>query len=166
MSRQRCDTMRQRAERVSWRATLLVMGTERDAYIRAQYYAGRSAIELGAELGLSRSQVHRIVAVGPPPDDADDDQGTEVLLDSDGERVVVPPLTYVGTEGHNGKAYARWVDTVGPVNELEIWRHRFRNGSEGDAELEADMDRQLLAAGWWRKHHYDGCYQTWEPPAE
>ena len=38
----------------------------RDVDIREQYHAGRSAIELGAELGLSRSQNHRIVATGPP----------------------------------------------------------------------------------------------------
>lgn len=51
----------------------MTSGVERDAYIRAQYYAGRSAIELGAELRLSRSQVHRIVAAGPPANDADTD---------------------------------------------------------------------------------------------
>ena len=46
---------------------------ERDARIRTEYYAGTSAIELGVEYGLSRSQIHRIVAAGPPVNGYSDD---------------------------------------------------------------------------------------------
>jgi hypothetical protein len=122
---------------------------------------GFSIRAIAKRLGLSRMKVHRVLMAAGNAVVTEDEDGGEVF--DDAERVVVPPLTYVGTERHNGKLYARWVDTVGPVNELEIYRYRFRDGSEGDAELEADMARQLLAAGWWQLDH-GGYHAEWMPP--
>ena len=137
------------------------------------YGRGLSIRGIAKRAGFSRPKVDRILrrlGLGPrlfsdlpEPDNGDDLDDDLALLDGDPERVVVPPLTYVGTERHRGKVYARWVDTVGPVNELDIYRYRFRNGSEGDDELDADMARQLIAAGCWQLDH-GGYYPTWEPP--
>ena len=80
------------------------MGTngteERDAYIRAQYYAGRSAIELGAGCGLSRSQIHRILAAGPRDDYEDDETlGRLIRMDDLGDVVEDPDGCTAGGSG-------------------------------------------------------------------
>ena len=127
--------------------------------------------ETAKRTGLARTTVHRIVAtadVSPiayleQPLESDDGDDTEALLDADPERVAAPPLTFVGTERVRGAMTPRWVDTVGPVDEMAIYRYRFRSGSEGDAELAAGMARQLVAAGWWQQDH-GGYYGEWMPP--
>jgi hypothetical protein len=48
-------------------------GDDRDAYIRQLRAEGWTAVEIGAEVGLSRSQVHRILAVVGDPARGDDD---------------------------------------------------------------------------------------------
>src|SRR6516162_2139844 len=68
---------------------------------------GLSVRAIAKRLGLSRMKVHRVLmaagsAVGVTTDHGED---TEYLLDDDAERVVVPPLTFVGDDRR-----IRWVD--------------------------------------------------------
>jgi hypothetical protein len=133
----------------------------RDVYIREQYYAGRSAIELGAELGLSRSQIHRIVAAGPPgtDDEYDDLTADELIrLDADEDEYPPPPWTFCGVEqqilsmgrGEEPRLVEceRWITADGrPVNELDMYRWRMyqihdHDDREGAERVEADTDRQ------------------------
>jgi hypothetical protein len=147
---------------------LLVMGTvnaERDEQIRRAYYAGTSAIELGATHGLSRSQVHRIVAAGPPDvDDFDDDDFDE---DDEGlcEPEPTPPFTYCGTElvrlvGKKGDELRavkaeRWTDANGRAcSELDLYRASAHPAGEGDYErsdairAQIDAERERWRQRW------------------
>ena len=135
----------------------------RDAHIREQYYAGRSAIELGAELGLSRSQIHRIAAAGPPGTDDDDEYddltADELIrLDADEDEYPPPPWTFCGVEleslpmgrGEQPRLVEceRWITADGrPVNALDMYRWRMyeaneHDNAEGVRAVEADMERQ------------------------
>jgi hypothetical protein len=141
---------------------------ERDARIRTEYYAGTSAIELGVEYGLSRSQIHRIVAAGPPVNGySDDDLDDEDVFGVD-DYEPVPPFVFVGLatpEDHkgnplgdgNGRVFGpgpraidgRGVSVSNP--ELEIWRWCTHAEAEGDFDaaerVRADWPGQLAAAG-------------------
>jgi hypothetical protein len=152
-----------------------------DALVRELYGQGESIRQIAKRTEFSRPKVDRILARSarpfgdlPEPDDDDGDEldGIEDMLAlwDDDDRAVVPPLFYVGTERHRGQVHARWVDTVGPVNDLQIYRHithlandRNDDGDRAAADaIRADMDRQLVAAGWTQVEHYG--YHTWEPP--
>jgi Helix-turn-helix domain of resolvase len=102
---------------------------------------GQSVRMIARQVGLSRSQVHRVLSAGPPPDGPvdfpDDDDDTDPdpwdadadpeaalsLYDPAEERWPVPPLLYVGTERQwfsmgkgNGGYWAeleRWLDANG-----------------------------------------------------
>lgn len=138
--------------------------TDRDTAIRREYYAGRSAIELGTEYGLSRSQVHRIVAAGPPDDDLDDDDNGGGYDDYE----PVPPFVFVGMaapEDYKGNPLCdgygrpfppgpRAVDGRGvsvPNPELDIYRWCAHADAEGDSEgaqrVRDEWARQLAGAG-------------------
>ena len=120
---------------------------ERDERIRERYAAGESAIELGLEYGLSRSQIHRIVAAGPPPGAVPvrlsswpiTMRTTRVTIRGRQRRglsgwprcqqpapaEVVEPVTYVGEDDDGGRRYR---DAAGhSLNQLG-W-YRFLSGS-------------------------------------
>lgn len=145
------------------------MGTsERDTAIRARYYAGESAIELGADYGLSRSQIHRIVAAGVPDgydDDDLDDAGGMLVLD---DYEPIPPFVFVGMadpqdrngrplvdgNGHPFPPGPRAIDGNGASvsnPELEIYRWCVHAEVDGDSDgaewVRADWARQLAEAG-------------------
>ena len=135
---------------------------DRDEYIRELRAGGWSVIEIADEVGLSRSQVHRILAAAPPGDDGDEldiderdiDGGELALLGASGsrdERELVPPIQFVGVvRGVDGMGDEwRYVDAVGSVSGLELYRYRQMLDREGRteelAELEAALDEQIAA---------------------
>ena len=149
---------------------------ERDEYIRELYAGGWSAIEIGLETGLSRSQVHRVVAAGPPPPTDDDDFDAEVVrlaaMDSVDDDGVVRdwPVTCTGIVVGVGAAACeiRWLDARGrPRSELHVYRGLQELDNAGrydEADVQrADIDRQIADAaakqglrehrdrltGWW-----------------
>ena len=75
-------------------------GDDRDAEIRQLRADGWTAVEIADAAGLSRSQVHRILAVvgdparGDDDDDELDDEGTEVVEEVE---YPPPPWTFCGT---------------------------------------------------------------------
>lgn len=73
---------------LAWHTWPMSSGDERDDYIRQLRADGWTAIEIGDEVGLSRSQVHRILAVVGDPargddDDLDDTAGRLALMDAE-----------------------------------------------------------------------------------
>jgi hypothetical protein len=152
-----------------------VSSADDDALILELWRQDLSIRQIAKRSGFSRPKVDRALARLVPAfgsveleaavvgAEDDDDEGAEALFASDPERVVVPPLLYVGAERVRGKLRARWVDTVGPADDLDIYRYRYRNGSVADHELDADMARQLIAAGWWQLDHA-GYHAEWMPP--
>lgn len=158
---------------VRWGAKMLVMDVdERDAYIAELRRGGWSAMEIADEVGLSRSQVHRILAAvadedddeldelarltrmdaGDDPDDPDDPEGN----------MVDPPLTFVGIDfTDDPRGEERVMDAAGRhVDALRLYRWRWHHEGDGhDAEREAvlaDLARQIAAAGWRQEHDGSG----------
>jgi hypothetical protein len=142
-----------------WGAKMLVMDVdERDAYICELRRGGWSAMEIADEVGLSRSQVHRILAAGADEDDDELARLTRMNSDIDPDdpegNMVNPPLTFVGIEFEgNPCGVARVMDAAGRhVDELRLYRWKWHYDGDGhDAEREAvlaDLDRQIAAQGW------------------
>jgi hypothetical protein len=135
----------------------------RDQEIQQLYYTqGWSAIEIGAEYGLSRSRVHRIVAAGPPHEDLDD-EGEAVMLGGDCYEPV-PPFTYCATEtvitrlpgdDHpTAQEVERWTDVNGwSCSVLDLYRAVQHPAGEGryeeadaiQAQIDAERQRWRLA---------------------
>jgi hypothetical protein len=155
----------------------------RDSYIRHLYRSEKWTIRaIARQVGLSRSKVHRIVSSGPAvgwvdpmaapdPDEYagngdcfDDDDSDEFGMFDEGPPLQ-PPIRYVGPSRPHGperRIEPLWVDRTGAlVNELQIYRHQAQ--LPDDTEFDADMARQLLAAGWWQLDH-GGYHPSWEPP--
>ncbi|MGO9383017.1 MAG: helix-turn-helix domain-containing protein [Mycobacterium sp.] len=128
---------------------------DRGEYIRQLRAAGWSVPEIGEDLGLSRSQVYRILAVvGDParePDDNDEDDwdidGAEAEFDATGdEDPHVLPFTHVGEDPPGSP---RYLDGNGAsMSSLDFYRWcTYRRNDDGDwqlaADVEADMARQI-----------------------
>jgi hypothetical protein len=127
----------------------------RDPHIVYLHGQGRSIRSIAREVGLSRSQVHRILAA-----DADDDDARLALMDVDdadpddpeGDRVD-PPLVFVGIDFEGfPRGVERVLDAAGRhVDGLRLYRWRQHHDGDGhDAELEAaeaDLARQIAAQG-------------------
>ena len=148
----------------------------RDALIWHLHREGLSIRKIAAEVDLSRSRVHQIIAERAeqePPDNVEDDDEV-VLFTANDARVVVEPLTYVGAERwRDGQVYARWVDAEGSVDELAIYRYVTHMANEGDDyegshRVKDDMTRQLLEAGWTQVEYFGGPAVggglSWVPP--
>jgi len=135
---------------------------DRDAYIRALRAEGWTAVEIAEEVGLSRSQVHRIlVVVGDParerPDE--DDEDAWVLGENEAELAApedpepVPPWTYVGMDETGPEPEPRFIDARNrPVDSLARYRYgqhlRELGDCEGARRLDADTGAQIAADGW------------------
>jgi hypothetical protein len=162
-----------------WRRRLLRCQTgavsstdDRDGFIRREYFdEGRSAIELAAEWGLSRSQIHRIVAAGPPVDGDDPDplglieDGSEMAADGD-EFDAVGPFTFTGMSGRPNDPDEVFVDAAGRVCvRVDVFRAccvmRDAGDFEGARAVRADVDAQIAAAGWRRVSGSGGRWH-WE----
>lgn len=124
---------------------------DRDERIRRQYANGWSAIEIADDEGLSRSQVHRILAAAPPPDDAEPTVMADDDEDDDYEPQ--PPLTFVGVDPGVGLNVDDWryVDSAGvSVSSCQVYRciQRLQSDDRWDDadEIEADLERQYEAA--------------------
>ena len=124
---------------------------ERDAAIRRLSREGRSVRGIARELGVSKSQVHRVliasplstVVGGPEEDDEDTDEDPWELgenglpLDTEEERWPPEPFTFVGRErrwlpgvrGEEGRwtTVDRWVDgngcSLGDTAPLTFYRY-------------------------------------------
>jgi hypothetical protein len=148
----------------------------RDAAIRELSRQGRSVRQIARELGVSKSQVHRVLIASPlstvvGADDTDPDPWTDTtngdalaLFDTAEERWPAEPFTLVGTERQwftrgpgNGGYWAdreRWVDgdgrSVGDEHEsAEMALYRYRNHV---AEEPGDYERaDALASDWQRQ---------------
>jgi hypothetical protein len=147
----------------------MTSGVERDEYIGQLRAAGWSAIEIAEEVGLSRSQVHRILAVVGDAargdlanDDGDDpwtdDVGAVALLDAEDDYQPVGPFRFVGL---GERSEERFLDGNGrSCSMLDIWRSDFDGGSEDKGYL-ADAQSQIEAAGYRRVDNGDGRWR-WE----
>lgn len=115
----------------------MTSGNGRDAHILFLHRQGRTIRSIAREVGLSPSRVRQVIAAGDfeADDDGDIENVLAALADFDPEHEVVPPLTLVGAERSRNGMCPRWVDTIGSVSEMDIYRHRFRNGSEGDPRV-------------------------------
>lgn len=75
---------------------------ERDGRIREQYANGWSAVEIADDEGLSRSQVHRILAAAPDDDDDDSEPTAADRYDARDDHEPVLPIRFVGITRGNG----------------------------------------------------------------
>jgi hypothetical protein len=156
--RHRCDTAVSGFAGVTIRA--VTSSDERDRRVRRLYRSGVPAVLIGVEVGLSRSQVHRIVAAGDDADDVDDDLTAEelsTLAAAEAEPDPVPPLRYCGmraglTDGRVSHDPVV-VDATGrEIDPLTLWRFKYTLGEAGDFEgkhrLDAELRAAILADGW------------------
>lgn len=133
---------------------------DRDVYIWQLRAEGWSAVEIADEVGLSRSQVHRILAAAPPPEDDELDLDEDdldaadlaLLTADDDDYEPVPPIRFVGIVlgDRNRKDDWRYVDSAAhSISSLDLYRYTQElNNSGREAEhdaLEADRNRQYAA---------------------
>jgi hypothetical protein len=115
----------------------MTSGVERDEYIGQLRAAGWSAIEIAEEVGLSRSQVHRILAtvgdaargdLDTAADWADDADGAgELALDATEDYVAVAPFEFVGIGDRDEE---RFLDANGrSCSMLDVYRADYADGS-------------------------------------
>jgi hypothetical protein len=142
--------------------------SDRDQQIYELRADGWSAIEIAEAMGLSRSQVHRILAVGnghavPERDDDGTEERVSAMDDARGSSDdFTPPFTVVGAEWvewvNKGYDHAktslepRYVDGAGrSVNALGLYRTLARLSAEhGYAytdKIRADLKRQRAEQG-------------------
>jgi len=123
--------------------------------------SGASLRRIAGEVGLSKSQVQRVLA-GPRPEDLDEDDeldfvGDEAIHMDDSGDTLTLPLAYCGeeryvTEVGEVKWSGRYLDGAGlSFNELRLYRWRQRAERVGWTAAERaandDLRRQIAEAG-------------------
>lgn len=153
----------------AWQNVPMSSGDDRADYIWQLRADGWSAVEIADEVGLSRSQVHRILAVVGDPargdvdvDDDDPDPWTDELarlarLDGEDDTDPPGPYTFVG---HDEYDEPRWLASDGrSANALHVYRWCFGEGNEdGDTGLSRRRwDEVWTMAGYVRVPDEFGC---------